>query len=79
MSHMGLLYTKLYLDFDSEEWQQTSNDPVMFKARKKDIFLDIEDTSHKTHRLVFKQGGAVGVLRVSGRFRITWDEDDIVL
>ena len=76
---MGLLYTKLYIDFDSEEWQQISNDPVVFQAQKKDVFLDIEDTSHKAHRLVFRQGGTVGVLRVSGRFRITWDADAVVL
>lgn len=78
MSDMGLLYTKLYLDFDSSEWEQTSNDPAMFRAKTKDVSLDIEDTSHKAYRLVFKKGGAVSVLRVSGKFRITWNEDDVL-
>ncbi len=76
---MGLLYTKLYMDFDSAQWEQVSNDPVKFRARTDDVPLDIEDTSHKPYRLIFKKGGTVDVLRVTGKFRVTWSNDDATL
>ncbi len=75
---MGLLYTKFYLDFDPAEWSQTSNDPVEFQATSNGISLDIEDTSQNTYRLRFRNGGKVRVMRVTGRFRITWNDDDIL-
>lgn len=74
---MGLLYTKFYLDFDSSEWRQTSNDPVEFQTIADDVTLDIEDASHTPHRLTFRNGGKIRVLRVTGRFRITWDDNDV--
>ena len=73
---VGLLYTKLYLDFGDAEWEQVASDPVVFRARTDGVVLDIEDTSHKSYRLVFGAGGRVGVLRVSGKFRIPGDDDD---
>lgn len=75
---MGLLYTKLYLDFDSDQWEQVANDPVTFRARADGTTLDVDDTSHKAYRLVFREGGTVSVMRVTGKFRIRWDEDDIL-
>ena len=75
---MGLLYTGLYIDFDSTQWQQVSNDPVRFCALSDGVALDVEDTSHKSYRLVFKKDGAVSVMRVTGKFRITWDDSDVV-
>ena len=31
---MGLLYTKFYMDFDEEEWDQISNNPIIFQTKK---------------------------------------------
>lgn len=76
---MGLLYTKFYLDFDSSDWKQTANDPVEFQTTTDSVTLDIEDTSHKPYRLTFKNGGKIRILRVTGKFRITWDNDDIIV
>jgi len=75
---MGLLYTKFYMDFDEEEWKQISNDPIVFQTIKDDVSLEIEDTSHKTYKLNFKKGGKLKMFRVTGKFRLTWDNDDVL-
>ena len=74
---MGLLYTKFYMDFEDTEWRQLSNDPIIFQTIKDGVSLEIEDTSHKSYRLHFKNGGKIKVLRVTGKFRLTWDDADI--
>jgi hypothetical protein len=75
---MGLLYTKLYLDFDSSVWKEISKNPIIFEAKKENVSLEVYDTSQKSNILKFKKGGKVHFFRVVGRFRITWDEDDLV-
>ena len=75
---MGLLYTKFYMDFDENEWKQISNDPILFQTIKDDVTLDIEDSSHKSYKIHFKKGGKIKMLRVTGRFRITWDNEDVI-
>ena len=66
------------MDFDANEWKQISNDPIVFEAIKGDVHLDIEDTSHKSFKLSFKQGGKISMFRVVGKFRITWNDDDVL-
>ena len=65
------------MDFDVEDWAQISNDPIVFQALKKDTILEIEDTSHKSYKLNFKQGGKINMFRVTGKFRLTWNEDQL--
>jgi len=75
---MGLLYTKFYMDFDQEEWKQISNDPIVFQTIKDDVSLEIDDTSHKSYKLHFKKGGKLQMFRVTGKFRLTWDDEDVL-
>lgn len=75
---MGLLYTKYYMDFDTTEWKQVSNDPIVFQTIKDGVTIDIEDTSHKSFKLLFKEGGKINMFRVVGKFRITWNDDDVL-
>ena len=75
---MGLLYTKFHMDFEEDEWKQISNDPIIFEAIKKDVSLEIEDTSLKIYKLLFKEGGKLHMFRVTGKFRLTWDDDDLL-
>lgn len=72
------MYTKFYMDFDEDEWKQISNDPIVFQTRKENVSLDIEDISHKSYKLVFKEGGKINMFRVTGKFRLTWNDDDII-
>ena len=65
------------MDFDDTEWMQVSNDPIIFQTVKKGVSLEIEDISHKSFKLNFKKGGKLNMFRVTGKFRLTWDDDDI--
>jgi len=75
---MGLLYTTFYLDFDEHEWKQISNNPIIFQTLQDDVSMDIEDSSHKSYKLNFKKGGKIQMFRVTGRFRLTWNDDDVL-
>ena len=66
------------MDFEEDEWKQISNDPIIFESIKKDVSLEIEDTSHKSYKLLFKEGGKINMFRVTGKFRLTWDDEDLV-
>ena len=75
---MGLLYTKFYMDFDEEEWKQISIEPIVFQTIKDGVTLEIEDISHKSYKLNFKDGGKLKMFRVTGKFRLTWDDEDVL-
>lgn len=76
---MGLLYTKLYLDFEPDEWKQISNTPVTFETIEDNVSLEILDTSQNSCQLQFKKGGKLNLFRVVGKFRLTWDDKDIII
>lgn len=75
---MGLLYTKFYLDFEPDQWKQVSTNPIIFQTIDDNVTLDIEDTSQNTYKLKFKKGGEIQLFRVVGKFRLTWNDDDIL-
>ena len=74
---MGLLYTKLYIDFEPDEWRQISNTPVTFESLKDKVSLEIMDTSQNSYHLQFKKGAKLNIFRVVGKFRLTWDDEDL--
>ena len=49
-----------------------------FQTIKNDVNLEIEDTSHKSYKLNFKKGGELHMFRVTGKFRLTWNDDDVL-
>ncbi len=75
---MGLIYTKLYVDFEPEEWKQISNTPVTFESLKDNVHLEIMDESKNSLHLQFKKGGKLHLFRVVGKFRLTWDNEDLL-
>ena len=66
------------MDFNDEEWKQISNNPIVIQTIKDDVSLEIEDASHKSYKLNFKKGGKFKMFRVTGRFRLTWDDEDVL-
>lgn len=72
------MYTKLYVDFESDEWKQISNAPVTFESLKDNVRLEIMDTSKNSCQLQFKKGGKLNIYRVVGKFRLTWDDNDVL-
>jgi len=75
---MGLLYTKLYIDFEPNEWKQISTSPITFETIQDNVSLEIMATSQISYRLEFKKGGKLNLFRVVGKFRLTWNDEDIV-
>ena len=75
---MGLLYTRVHLDFDENDWKEISSNPIVFQTIKDDVTLEIETTSQKLYKLNFKKNGKLNMFRVTGQFRLTWDDDDIL-
>ncbi|MXX20450.1 MAG: hypothetical protein F4Y82_04800 [Cenarchaeum sp. SB0665_bin_23] len=75
---MGLLYTTSYVDFDEGDWKQVSTDPPIFEALNNPVLLDIFDVSQKSYKIKFQKGARVKSFRVVGKFRLTWDDSDII-
>ena len=75
---MGLLHTVYYPDFSPESWKIVSNNPAIFETLSDNVVLDIRDISHKEHRLVFKKGGRVEYMRSIGKYRLKWNDNDLV-
>jgi hypothetical protein len=74
---MGLVHTTHYLDFPSESWKLISNNPTIFEAVVDNVVLDIRDTSHREHKLVFKKGSKIEYMRSVGKYRLKWDDVDL--
>ena len=75
---MGLVYTVHYLDFSSESWKLISNNPTIFEAIADNVVLEIRDISHKENKLVFKKGGKIEYIRSVGKYRLRWNDEDLV-
>jgi hypothetical protein len=75
---MGLLYTKFYLDFESNNWKEISRNPAIFEAINDDVSLEIYDVSQNSYKLRFKKGGKLQIIKVVGKFRLTWADEDVM-
>ena len=75
---MGLVHTMHYLDFPSESWKILSNNPTIFEALDDNVVLDIRDLSQREHKLVFKKGGRIEYMRSVGKYRLKWDDVDLM-
>nr|AIF18322.1 hypothetical protein [uncultured marine thaumarchaeote KM3_82_D05] len=75
---MGLVHTIHYLDFSSESWKLVSNNPTIFETIVDNVVLEIRDISHKENKLVFKKGGKIEYIRSVGKYRLRWNDEDLV-
>ncbi len=75
---MGLIHTIHYLDFSSESWKLVSNNPTIFETVADNVVLDIRDMSHKENKLIFKKGGKIEYMRSVGKYRLRWNDEDLV-
>jgi len=74
---MGLVYTIHYLDFSSEFWKLTSNNPTIFETIVDNVALNIRDTSQNEHKLMFKKGSRIEYMRSIGKYRLKWNDVDL--
>ena len=75
---MGLVHTVHYLDFSSESWKLVSNNPTIFETIVDNVVLEIRDTSHRENKLVFKKGSKIEYMRSIGKYRLRWNDEDLV-
>jgi len=75
---MGLVHTIHYLDFSSESWKLVSNNPTIFETIVDNVVLEIRDTSHRENKLVFKKGSKIEYIRSVGKYRLRWNDEDLV-
>ena len=75
---MGLLHTLHYLDFSPESWKLISNNPTIFETLVGNTILDIRDISHREHKLIFKKGSKIEYIRSIGKYRLRWNDEDLV-
>ncbi|KFM20751.1 hypothetical protein AAA799D07_00197 [Marine Group I thaumarchaeote SCGC AAA799-D07] len=75
---MGLLHTMHYLDFPSNDWKQISINPTIFEVINDNAVLVIYDISHKEQNLRFKKGSRIKCIRSVGKYRLTWNDEDLI-
>ena len=75
---MGLIHTNHYLDFSSDDWKQLSSTPSVFEASVDNAVIELRDTGHKEQKIVFKNGGQIKYIRSIGKYRLSWDDEDLV-
>ena len=74
---MGLIHTTRYLDFPTDSWKQISVNPTIFEVISDSAVLEIYDTSSKERKLVFKNGAKINYIRSVGKYRLTWNDEDL--
>ena len=75
---MGLIHTVHYLDFSSEFWKLTSNNPTIFETIIDNVVLNIRDISQSEYKLMFKKGSRIEYMRSIGKYRLNWNDVDLV-
>jgi len=75
---MGLVHTILYLDFSPESWKLVSNNPTIIETIVDNEVLEIRETSHRENKQVFKKGGKIEYMRSVGKYRLRWNDEDLV-
>ena len=75
---MGLIHTVQYLDFSPEFWKIVSNNPTIFEAMDDSTVLHIRDISNRERKLVFKKGSRIEYIRSVGKYRLRWNDDDLL-
>ena len=75
---MGLLYTNRYLDFPTDSWKQISVNPTIFEVISNIAVLKIYDISIKERKLTFRKSAKIEYIRSVGKYRITWNDEDLV-
>ena len=75
---MGLIHTTNYLDFTTESWKEVSVNPTIFEVISNDAVLMIYNTSHKEQKLTFRKGSRIKYIRSIGKYRLTWNDEDLI-
>ena len=75
---MGLIHTMRYLDFPTDSWKQVSVNPTIFEVISNSTVLKIYDVSLKVRKLTFRKGAKIKYMRSVGKYRLTWNDEDLI-
>ena len=75
---MGLIHTMRYLDFPTDSWKQVSVNPTIFEVINNGTVLKIYDVSLKVRKLTLRKGAKIKYMRSVGKYRLTWNDEDLV-
>ena len=62
----------------NESWKLLSNNPTIFETVVDNVVLAIRDISHREQKLVFKKGSKLEYMRSIGKYRLKWDDEDLM-
>ncbi len=75
---MGELFTMVVGDFKEDEWKITKGPPVILECLKDNSMIEIIDIDGKTHKMTFQQGGKIGIDEIKDKYRVYWNDDDLI-
>ncbi len=55
-----------------------SNNPTIFETIVDNVVLNIRDISHREYKLMFKKGSRIEYMRSIGKYRLKWNDVDLV-
>ena len=75
---MGELFTAVLADFNEDEWKLIKELPVILECLKDNSMIEIIDIDGKVHKMTFQQGGQIVVDKIEDKYRIYWNDDDLI-
>jgi len=75
---MGELFTAVLADFKEDEWKIVKERPVILECLKDNSMIEIIDIDGKIHKMTFQQGGQIGIDEIEDKYRIYWNDDDLI-
>jgi len=75
---MGELFTMAFADFKGDEWKITKGLPVILECLKDNSMIEIMDIDDKIRKMTFRQGGKIFIDKIEDKYRIYWNDDDLI-
>ncbi len=67
-----------YAAFKEDEWKIIKELPVILQCLKDNSMVEIIDIDDKIHKMTFQQGGQIVVDKIEDKYRIYWNDDDLI-
>ncbi len=75
---MGELFTAVLADFKEDEWKIVKERHVILECLKDNSMIEIIDIDGKIHKMTFQQGGQIGIDEIEDKYRVYWNDDDLI-
>jgi len=75
---MGSLFTMIIGDFKEDEWKMTKGIPIILECLKDNSMVEFIDIDYKIQKMTFQQGGKIFIDKIEDKYRLYWDDDDMI-